>query len=211
MGTICDQYDFKLRTVGQRGLSIRIVLLIFFIVADVASQSKGAEESSGAKSSGSAKSNGYALLSSKKLNLELQIATQQKVLEDLIHHKNSTRDVQAKNQAVEEMTKAHADLRAAIDSYNKVLKDLNYHFPEKGDSSERKYLPLKNKSIEQIEEEMGLDAELTRVKEKIHEKYASFEINRDSKLKTDKNSESGEQRGSARNPSNKESRPQLVK
>lgn len=137
------------------------------------SEAEGKKEE---KSESPAKGGGeYAKLRSQKLSFELQIQTHQKAIEDLIIKKNSTKDPEARDQAVQDLASTHGELQKAIDQYNKVIKDLTYRFPEKGDESQRHYVPVKNRSIEQIEEEMGLDVTLTRLKEVVQKKYAPLD------------------------------------
>ncbi|MCB0327970.1 MAG: hypothetical protein KDD52_10195 [Bdellovibrionales bacterium] len=132
-----------------------------------------AEGKKGEKPESPAKGGGeYAKLRSQKLSFELQIQTHQKAIEDLIIKKNSTKDPEARAQAVQDLASTHGELQKAIDQYNKIIKDLTYRFPEKGDESQRHYVPVKNRSIEQMEEEMGLDVTLTRLKEVVQKKYA---------------------------------------
>lgn len=114
----------------------------------------------------------YAKLYSQKSNLELEISTHQKSLEGLIHRKNSSSDAGTRAQTVEEISRVHAELQASIGRYNQTLKDLTYRFPEKGNESKRQYVPMKNRTIDQIEKEMGIDASLSAIKEKIDKKYA---------------------------------------
>lgn len=139
-------------------------MLIFILVlmrADVSFSKTGGNE--------------YTKLYSQKSNLELEISTHQKALEALILRKNSASDAASRNQTVEEILRVHAELQASISQYNQTLKDLTYRFPEKGNESKRQYAPMKNRTIDQIEREMGIDASLSAIKEKIDKKYAPFQ------------------------------------
>lgn len=117
----------------------------------------------------------YTKLYSQKSNLELEISTHQKTLEGLILRKNSSSDAGTRTQTVEEILRVHAELQTSISQYNQTLKDLTYRFPEKGNESKRQYAPMKNRTIDQIEKEMGIDASLSAIKEKIDKKYAPFQ------------------------------------
>ncbi|MCB0384318.1 MAG: hypothetical protein KDD43_02920, partial [Bdellovibrionales bacterium] len=114
----------------------------------------------------------YSQKKSKKLNLEVQIKERERILEDLIKQKNGTTDPETRRRVVGEMTAVHSAMLEAIQDYNKVSKDLEYRYPEKGDDSKRKYLPMRSRSLEQIEKEMGLDAVLSGAKERVDKKYA---------------------------------------
>ena len=115
--------------------------------------------------------NEQSQLNSQKVNLEIQISTLNNELKELIKAKNKTKNIEEKNKKVDEIKKIHQDLLTSIDKYNHTAKELRFRYPEKGDSSVKKYIPMKKKTIDQIEEEMGLDAVLTATKAKADEKY----------------------------------------
>ena len=102
----------------------------------------------------------------------MQIKERERILEDLIKKKNGTTDPDVRRKVVEEMTAVHSAMLESIEDYNKVSKDLEYRYPEKGDDTKRKYLPMRSRSLEQIEKEMGLDAVLSGAKERVDQKYA---------------------------------------
>lgn len=66
------------------------------------------------------------------------------------------------------------ELKETHATYAKEQNELRFRFPEKGELIQRKYIPLRPQTLEQIENEMGLDGELTRVKKKIDKKYSIF-------------------------------------
>ena len=55
------------------------------------------------------------------------------------------------------------------------MKDqIKYRFPAKGDALDRRYVPMRVQSVEQMEEDVGIDAELTMLRRKINDKYKPF-------------------------------------
>src|SRR5690606_319233 len=55
--------------------------------------------------------------------------------------------------------------------YNEELRTLTFRYPKKGEEIRRNYIPYREKSLEQIEREIGLDVNLTALKEIIDRKY----------------------------------------
>lgn len=72
------------------------------------------------------------------------------------------------------MMKAHVSLREEVDGYNVMRTKLKYRFPNKGELSERRYMPMKVQSLEKMEKEIGIDAKLTMIRKKINDKYKPF-------------------------------------
>jgi len=75
---------------------------------------------------------------------------------------------------LEQIAEAHRKLKEVVADYNKEKAELKYRFPEEGALIERRYMPLRVQTLEQIEREMGLTGELTKAMEKIAKKYATF-------------------------------------
>lgn len=116
---------------------------------------------------------------SSKINVyETQIKEATRRLQDLIRAKNEKRHaVDEKGNPVDllqEITATHKELLAAVKNYNTEKAELHYRFPERGALIERRYVPFREQSVEQIEKEMGLDGELTKIKKKIDKKYSTF-------------------------------------
>lgn len=114
-----------------------------------------------------------------KLNVyETKAKDLNKQLQDLIQKKKSGgKAVNEKGEPVDvlgEIVKAHAALKNTVHEYNIEKSELKYRYPEEGVVIDRRYVPLREQSLEQIENDMGLDAELTKTKAKIDRKYASF-------------------------------------
>jgi hypothetical protein len=99
-------------------------------------------------------------------------------IQEMIEKKNSghaPRDEKGNEiDVLGEMTKVHKELVETLAEYTKESDELRFRYPEEGTVINRKYVPLHEQSLEQIEKEMGLDGDLTRTKAKIDKKYAPF-------------------------------------
>lgn len=114
-----------------------------------------------------------------KLNIyETKMKELNKKIQQMIKAKNN--NVQALDEkgkpvdVLETITTAFSDLKKTVKDYNAERDELKYKYPEEGARIERRYVPLRAQSIEQIEKEIGLNGELTRTKKKIDKKYAPF-------------------------------------
>jgi hypothetical protein len=75
---------------------------------------------------------------------------------------------------LDKMAESHRKLTETALEYNTQKAELKYRYPEEGVIIERRYVPLRAQTIEQIEKELGLSSELTKTKKKIDKKYAPF-------------------------------------
>lgn len=114
-----------------------------------------------------------------KINVyETKMSDLTKKIKNLILQKNANQKVvDEKGQpvdALKSMAALHAELKKTVADYNKEKAELKYRYPEEGALIERRYLPLRPQTLQQIENEIGIDAELTKTKKKIDKKYSSF-------------------------------------
>ena len=110
--------------------------------------------------------------------IETKMKDARSKLESYIRAKNSDRPVIDEKgnrlDILKAIAETHKTLKENESEFNKEVDDLKYRFPEEGALIERRYVPRRSKTIEQIEREMGLDYELTKIKKKVDEKYAPF-------------------------------------
>jgi hypothetical protein len=121
---------------------------------------------------------------SKHLNKMTQLQTKVKEstdkLKELIEQKNhGTTSVKGGEKEPQEniltaIAKEHKELTKNTDAYNDEYREITYRFPSKGEEIKRKYIPLRPKSLDQVEREMGLEGDLTALKDKVDEKYKAF-------------------------------------
>lgn len=110
-----------------------------------------------------------------KLNqIEVKIKAKKEDIERLIVAKNKTEDAQQKHSYMEQMVSIHESMKQDIVKYNQLRTEVRYRFPEKNDVTKRRYIELREKSLEQIEKEIGLDQMLTRARQHMEDKYRPF-------------------------------------
>ncbi|MBT4762577.1 MAG: hypothetical protein HOO06_12825 [Bdellovibrionaceae bacterium] len=95
-------------------------------------------------------------------------------VKDLIKQKRASTSKAEQSASTKEIAAAHRELMKATEDYNKLYNKLRYRFPGKERKKRRKYLPMRIQSLNQIENEMGLDADLTRIRKKINKKYSPY-------------------------------------
>ena len=150
--------------------------LVFILNAQVVAEEKPAESSEAP--SGDQADREWAKRTS-KLNIhESKIKDLTKKLQAMIQNKNSnSKMIDEKGQPVDlisQIAASHKELKDTVGMYNKEKDELKYRYPEEGQLIERRYVPLRPQSLEQIEKEIGIDAELSKTKIKIDKKYATF-------------------------------------
>ncbi len=145
-------------------------------------KSPGAE----AKEGGGGPNNSEFVEYSKRLNKMTQIQSKLTEgtarLKELIKQKNhgSHEIKDEKNNHVnilDSIAQQHKQLSEDYDLFNEELRAITYRFPSKGEEIGRKYIPLRPKTLEQVEREMGLEGDLTALKDKVDAKYKAFAPN----------------------------------
>ncbi len=79
-----------------------------------------------------------------------------------------------KIDVIPKIAESHKELLKTNEDYLHAKSELKYRFPEEGAFIERKYVPLRVQTIEQIEKEVGINGDLTRTKKLIDKKYETF-------------------------------------
>lgn len=143
-------------------------------------EGKEAEEGASTQSAspGSGADREWAKRKSKLNVYETQIKELTKKIQHLIQMKNAKSvplDEKGKPiDVLETIVVTHKKLKEAVDDYNKEEAEMKYRFPEEGTLVERRYVPMRMQTLDQIEREIGLNGELTRIKKKIDSKYAAI-------------------------------------
>lgn len=111
--------------------------------------------------------------------IETKIRENNKKLQALIKGKNNGQtivkaDKEGDLNILDVIVDTHRELVKKHEEYNKERREIKYRYPGGADLVERRYLPLRAPTLEQLEQEMGLDGELTLLRKKIEKKYASF-------------------------------------
>lgn len=149
---------------------------------------------------------------------ESDISIADKELKGLIQKKNSGQkflkdEKGQKLDILKAIVAAHAKKAEAIQKYNAERKELMYRYPGEGEWVQRKYLPMREQNLEEVEREVGLDGQLTQIKRQMDEKYA--ELRREKRLKTGPESAPADKKSYSEDPDsepqNESKRLKLVK
>ena len=169
---------------------IKLSLVVFLMVAATISHAEEKSDSAeseapagvaaeegepAAASSGGSVDREWANRTSKLNVLEAKMKDLTKKIKSFIEMKKSGKAaLDEKGRPIdvfEAIVVSHKELKETVATYAKESAELKYRYPEKGEVLEKKYIPLREQSLEQIEKQMGLDGELTRLKKKIDKKY----------------------------------------
>ena len=156
-----------------------LLLKIYFILSVfVFSQQSFAEAGGGGEAKPAAKKVPEEEDWAKQVNYlnskEGKVKNYTKELKTLIVDKKITTDTEEKKIIINQIIKVHALLKKEEVSYNNMRRKIRYRFPDKGTILDRKYLPMKIQSIEKMEDESGVDNQLTKLRRKIGKKYKPY-------------------------------------
>lgn len=104
-------------------------------------------------------------------NMVTSIAEIESEIKKLIHHKRAEIDREGQKKIMREIEEKHKKLEEAYVKYNEEVNHVKYRHPEQGDQGERTYTILKPRSLEQIENDVGLEGKLDRIKRKLEKQY----------------------------------------
>ena len=135
-------------------------------------KSEGAKGEKGGEKKPEGADREWAKRTSKLNVLEAKLKEIQKGMAENIKAKNSEGE-RGGEESTKRIAEAQKELTKTYEEYLKAKNELKYRFPEEGALIERRYVPLREKSLEQVEKEMGLHGDLTRIKLAIEKKYGS--------------------------------------
>lgn len=166
---------------------LSLILIITFTAAIAGASAEQTPETGGSKgptpgeetkSGGGGADREWAKRTSRLNVLETKVTDLEKLLKNLIEQKKHTRTYKDEKgneiDILQKIADEHKKMKGVVADYNKEKAELKYRYPEEGALIERRYMPLRERSLEQIEREIGLAGELTRTKAKIDKKYAPF-------------------------------------
>lgn len=103
-----------------------------------------------------------------------EIKTSKSNIRILIMKKRSTKNKEKLHQIMENLVEAHNLLNERIIKYQKLKNEIKYRYPEKKITKKREYLSLRIQSLEEIEDEVGIDGQLSKLKKRVDKKYLPF-------------------------------------
>lgn len=104
-------------------------------------------------------------------NMVVSISDTEGEIKKMIHHKRSQHDREAQKKTMKEIEESHKKLLEAYKKYNEEVNHVKFRHPEQGDEGERVYTILKPRTLEQIENDVGLEGKLDRVRRKMEAQY----------------------------------------
>lgn len=104
-------------------------------------------------------------------NMVMSISDIESEINKMIHHKRSEHDREAQKKVMKEIQEAHKKLLEAYKKYNEEVNHVKFRHPEQGDEGDRTYTVLKPRTLEQIENDVGLEGKLDRIKRKMGAQY----------------------------------------
>jgi hypothetical protein len=101
-----------------------------------------------------------------------KVKAKEEALEKAILAKKNLKDDSTEAKAaVELIVKDHKELMDLIEEYNKNLNLLKYRFPERGLKTQRNYKKKEVKSLEQMENTVGLEGTLQRNMKRLRQQF----------------------------------------
>lgn len=104
--------------------------------------------------------------------LSSRIRSKKESLEKLLEEKNHLpANSPHVKETLKQILKEHAELKQAAEDYQKNVNQLNYRFPERNAKAKRSYDRIEVKSIDEMEQAMGVDGKLSRNVKKMRSQY----------------------------------------
>lgn len=101
-------------------------------------------------------------LQSKVQALQAKIKSKEDTINKLIEEKNHVKDAEKVSEIISEMVKEHKEMSKLIEEYEQNRSLLRYRYPEKGFSGGRSYERMEVKPLDQMENQMSVEAKLKR-------------------------------------------------
>lgn len=157
--------------VNIRGL---IISLIFFSSLIVTGQHSEAPPAAGAgpqeKGFSGQQNEKWIEVQKSLLDLKIKVDAQKIIVADLLKSKKS-HEAKISQEEIALLKKEHERLQSLTNSYNEMLADFQFRFPEKGLESGRKYIRLENQTIEEMENAPTIQGRLKKLNKKIKKQY----------------------------------------
>ena len=116
--------------------------------------------------------------------LKAKVDAQKALVESMLKERREKSPDRISPEEVTKLKTEHVKLREMNKEYNALLTDFQFHFPEKGLETKRKYIRIENQSLEQIEDNLTTEGRIKKLNKKIQSQYPSKEV--DSAMDTSK-------------------------
>ncbi|MEQ1877947.1 MAG: hypothetical protein ABL958_14995 [Bdellovibrionia bacterium] len=105
------------------------------------------------------------------LNLIGKIRAKETEIAELIVKKRTTTDQQEMSEILDKLAKSHKDFVKHHADLDKEEQHKKYEHPEQENAADRQYRAMRVKTLQEFEQEGGIDGRLTELKEKVKKKY----------------------------------------
>lgn len=110
-------------------------------------------------------------LQSKVQALQAKIRSKEESINKLIEEKSRTKDPDKVKEIISEMVTEHKEMSKMIEEYEQNRSLLRYRYPEKGYSGTRSYERMEVKPLDQMENQMSVEAKLKRNLKTVRSQY----------------------------------------
>jgi len=160
-----------LKFLGHKAFILKLVLLFSFSL--LASEAKE-ESSQGSEKEKEKRADlpPWTELQNKISQLEAKMQQKRENIEKLVIEKQKVKSGSPRvKEIINTMISEHKELQGFAKEYEKTITIFRFRYPERGAKADRKYEPTEVKSLEEMEEQMGTDAKLTRNMKKLRTQY----------------------------------------
>lgn len=172
--------DLKLRSDQRQllwfGMVLGVLVLGLSLVshAEEGGEGEGGGDGNQKKLSDAHIENEYKRLVLQMTQEESKVREARHRIQEMIKNRDESHNENEKAHYNKLMAEAHRKMVEANNKLVDIHNHMKYRFPEKDDESLRRYYPERVESLEQMEREVGLEAELTQLKVLIKKVYSVF-------------------------------------
>lgn len=110
-------------------------------------------------------------LQAKVQSLQAKIKSKEESINKLIQEKNHSKDAERVKEIIAEMVSEHKELSKMVVEYEQNRSLLRYRYPEKGYTGTRAYERMEVKPLDQMENQMSIEAKLKRNMRSVRSQY----------------------------------------
>jgi len=123
-------------------------------------------------------------LQSKVQGLQARIKSKEETITKLIEEKNHIKDASRVKEIISEMVAEHKEMSKMILEYEQSRNLLRYRYPEKGYTGSRAYERMVVKPLDQMENQMSVEAKIKRNLKTVRSQYGEPAENKNKKKKS---------------------------
>ena len=157
-------------------INLLMVLFTSFVL-----YAEEAEKPTEAPAENSRAANELLVLEKKLVGTAGKVAGKEASVISLIKQKKTETDPAKVAETIKFLQQEHNELKKLIKEYDSQLTVLKYRFPERGSSYDRKYKRFSSKSLEQMEQSVGVEKHLYDSRIKVKKVYGVDTQDKDKK------------------------------